>query len=319
MKTALITGIYGQDGHYLSELLLRRGYRVIGLTRREPEATPQVNLTVIRGDVTDWATIADLFSSFELDEIYNLAGPSFGPASWNDFAATGEALGIAPVRLLEGIRASGRSIRLFQASSSEQFGCAVESPQSESTPFQPLTPYGLAKLFAHQSCVLHRQRFGTLVCCGILFNHESPHRRPEFVTRKITRQVARIKLGIESQLVLGDLEAQRDWGFAGDFADAMWRMLQHDQPDDYVVATGVSHSVREFCDAAFRAASLDYSKYVVHDPALARPDRFHRIGDPARIRAALGWRPALSFEDLVGMMVEADIRLLSESGSRKNA
>ena len=307
MPTALITGIAGQDGHYLARLLVARGYNVIGISRRAQQLEAVERLILRNIDVTDSASLERLFGDFEFDEIYNLAGESFGPASWDHAAQTARTLGVAVIEMLELIRRSGRPIRFFQASSSELFGIAAESPQRESTPFRPVTPYGFAKLMAHAAVGAYRERYGLFACCGILFNHESPLRRPEFVTRKVTSEVARIRLGLSSRLRMGSLEARRDWAFAGDFAAGMWRMLQADRPDDYVLATGESHSVRELCDTAFSHVGLDYREYVEEDSALFRADDFDRVGDPSKAARALGWRPAVPFRDLVAMMVEADI------------
>jgi GDPmannose 4,6-dehydratase len=306
MPRALITGISGQDGHYLSRLLLARGYDVVGVSRRAHGVAAAERLTLRDVDVTDDAALERLFADFDFDEVYNLAGESFGPASWERPAGAARTLGVAVIAMLELIRQSGRPIRFFQASSSELFGQAAESPQRESTPFRPVTPYGFAKLMAHSAAVAYRERFGIFACCGILFNHESPLRRPEFVTRKVTREAARIRAGLSSTLRLGSLEARRDWAFAGDVAEGMWRMLQAPEPDDFVLASGESHSVRELCDIAFAHAGLDYRDYVVEEPELIRAGDFARLGDPSKAAQILGWRPAVTFAQLVAMMVDEE-------------
>jgi GDPmannose 4,6-dehydratase len=308
MPAALITGISGQDGHYLAKLLLGRGYDVVGISRNARRVAPVERLTSRNIDVTDSAALSRLFDEIAFDEVYNLAGESFGPASWERPVETARVLGVAVVELLELIRRSRHPIRFFQASSSELFGQATESPQRETTPFRPVTPYGAAKLMAHNEVAAFRDRYGIFACCGILFNHESPLRRPEFVTRKVTQAVARLRGGVTARLRLGSLDARRDWAFAGDFAEAMWRMLQAPAPDDYVLATGESHSVRELCDTAFARAGLDYRDFVDEDPELARRGDFDRIGDPSKAARLLGWRPTVSFKELVEMMVDEDVR-----------
>ncbi|HKO54428.1 MAG TPA: GDP-mannose 4,6-dehydratase [Thermoanaerobaculia bacterium] len=304
MKRALITGIAGQDGHYLSELLLAKGYEVVGLAHG-PFDDPRIE--VVQGDVGDERTLDALFRR-EYDELYNLAGESYGPRSWDDPAAIGETLGIAVTRLLERIR--GTKTRFLQASSSELFGHATEVPQSERTPLAPITPYGAAKLYAQTMVAAYRARHAVYSCAAILFNHESPRRRPEFVTRKIARHAAAARLGMAAELRLGNLDAQRDWGFAGDFVEAMWLMLQQPEADDFVVATGRAHTVRDFCAVAFEHVGLDYRDHVTEDPALVRRDDFQRIGDPSKARHILGWEPRVSFEQLVQMMVDADLEAL---------
>jgi len=305
VKRALITGAGGQDGFYLSRLLLEKGYEVVGLSRHADAEAPFV---LRRGDVRDDAMLRALFAELDFDEVYNLAGGSFGPASWDDPVETADVLGVAVARLLEIIRAAGRPIRFFQASSSELFGDAAESPQSEATPLLPLSPYGAAKLYAHRMAGIYRRRYGLFACCGILFNHESPRRREEFVTRKVARGAARIKAGLQSELRLGNLDVQRDWGFAGDTVEAMWRMLQVDAPDDFVIATGERHSVRELCDVAFARAGLDYRDHVVSDPALVRAAEFDRVGDASKARRVLGWQPRTTFREMIEAMVDAELQ-----------
>ncbi|HEX8153920.1 MAG TPA: GDP-mannose 4,6-dehydratase [Thermoanaerobaculia bacterium] len=312
MPTALVTGIRGQDGHYLSRLLLARGYDVVGVSRHATQRAPAARLTLRDVDLTDRAALERLFGDFAFDEIYNLAGESYGPASWERPVESAQTLGVAVVQLLESVRASGRPIRFFQASSSELFGHATESPQRETTPLQPVTPYGLAKWLAHRSVALYRERHGVFASCGILFNHESPLRRPEFVTRKVTREVARIRAGLSHRLALGSLSARRDWAFAGDFAEAMWSMLQAPVPDDFVLATGKSHSVRELCEIAFGHVGLDYRQFVEEQPEQARAGDFDRIGDPSKAARILGWTPAVSFPELIAMMVDADVERIRE-------
>jgi GDPmannose 4,6-dehydratase len=308
---ALVTGIAGQDGHYLSEFLTAKSYEVVGISRRAHRLAQKPSLHLRNVDVTNRSALEQLFKEFDFDEVYNLAGPSFGPDSWIDPAATVQTLGTAVVHLLELVRHSGRA-RLFQASSSELFGFASESPQKETTPFRPITPYGFAKQLAHSMLGIWRERYGVFASCGILFNHESPLRRREFVTRKVTHEVARIKGGVSTKLRVGNLEARRDWSFAGDFAEGMWLMLQAEQPDDFVLASGVSHSVRDLCEIAFQHAGLDYRDYIEEQPDLVRAIDFDRTGDPSKISRVLGWRARTSFRDLVGMMVEADIRRIAE-------
>lgn len=308
MTTALVTGISGQDGRYLGRLLLDRGCDVVGISRRAHSIAAVDRLILRDVDVTDRAALERLFAEFAFDEVYNLAGPSFGPASWDDPVAATEVLGVAVVNLLELIRRAERPPRFFQASSSELFGHAAESPQSEATPLRPATPYGFAKLMAHSAVGTYRERYGVFACCGILFNHESPLRREEFVTRKVARAAARIAGGERTPLHLGNLEARRDWAAAADMADGMWRMLQAPRPDDYVLATGEAHTVRELCQTAFQHVGLEYRDWVIEDPVLVRPDDVHRVGDASKARRILGWRPAVGFHDLVRMMVDAERR-----------
>lgn len=318
MRTALITGVTGQDGSYLAELLLREGYRVVGLVRGDSRIRDD-NLRDSRQRI-EWAQ-ADLLSQASLqgviaaqrpDEIYNLAARASSRTLVADPVLTGELNGMAAARLLEAIRVVDPRIRFCQASSSEMYGRSDESPQSETTPFRPRNPYGVAKLFAHGMVGAYREHYGLFACSSILFNHESPRRGEEFVTRKITRAAARISAGLSSVLELGDLEARRDWGYAADYVRAMHLMLQASRPDDYVLATGESHSVRELCDVAFGHVGLDYRKYVRVDPAAVRaPDSVQLVGDATRARTVLGWSPSVSFEDLIRMMVDADLRALA--------
>lgn len=313
MPIALVTGVTGQDGHYLTELLLGRGYEVIGISRHATQmvaSTPGLQLRDV--DVNDRAAVERLFADFAFDEIYNLAGQSFGPDSWTQPVETVTTLGVAVVHLLELIRWAGRPIRLFQASSSELFGVATESPQRETTPFRPITPYGFAKQMAQAMVSTYRTRYGVFAACGILFNHESPLRRPEFVTRKVTREVARIRAGLSTRLQMGSLDARRDWSFAGDMVEGMWRMLQAAEPDDFVLASGAGHSVRELCETAFAHAGLDYRNYVEEEPGLARSGDFDRVGDPAKAARVLGWAASTSFRDLIGMMVDEDMKRLEQ-------
>ena len=318
-KTALVTGITGQDGSYLAELLLREGYRVVGMTRRtSTEVHERIehivdDVEIVSGDLLDQSSITSIVSDVRPNEIYNLAAQSFVPASWSQPVLTGEFTALGVTRVLEAIRQVDPSIRFYQASSSEMFGNAVQTPQTEETPFYPRSPYGVAKVYGHWITVNYRESYGLYACSGICFNHESPRRGKEFVTRKISDGVARIKLGLASELRLGNLDAHRDWGFAGDYVRAMWAMLQPNEPDDYVIATGRTHSVRDFVRIAFEAAGLgSYEPYVVIDPRFVRPAEVDRlIGDPGKARSKLGWVPQMSFEELVATMVEADLDRLS--------
>jgi GDPmannose 4,6-dehydratase len=317
MKSALITGITGQDGSYLAELLLEKGYRVVGMTRRSSSnAMDRIEhlldrIELVQGDVLDQASLVAAIQSSHPDEVYNLAAMSFVPTSWNQPVLTGEFTGLGVTRMLEAIRQVDPGIRFYQASSSEMFGQVREVPQTESTPFHPRSPYGVAKAYGHFLTVNYRESFGIYAVSGILFNHESPRRGLEFVTRKISDGVARIHLGMANDIRMGNLEAQRDWGFAGDYVKAMWAMLQQPKPCDYVVATGVAHSVRDLCRIAFERVGLDYEKYVVTDERLYRPAEVdHLLGNSAMARADLGWEPKVQFEELVRMMVDADIERL---------
>lgn len=319
MPTALITGITGQDGSYLAELLLSKGYRVIGVARRSSTVTSERidhlldQITVVQGDLHDQGSLLSLLEEYQPTEVYNLAAQSFVPTSWNQPALTGDITAIGVTRILEAIRFVNPKIRFYQASSSEMFGKVLEVPQSEDTPFYPRSPYGVAKVYGHWITVNYRESFDMFATSGILFNHESPRRGLEFVTRKITDSVARIKLGMTKELRLGNLEAQRDWGFAGDYVDAMWRMLQQDKPDSFVIGTGETHAVREFCEIAFGHVDLDYKDFVVQDERFYRPAEVDLlISDPTKARTVLGWEPAVSFKELVTMMVDSDMKRLSK-------
>lgn len=319
MPTALITGITGQDGSYLAELLLSKGYRVIGVARRSSTVTYERiehlldDVTVVQGDLHDQGSLLALLEEYEPTEVYNLAAQSFVPTSWNQPALTGEITALGVTRMLEAIRFVNPKIRFYQASSSEMFGKVVEVPQCETTSFYPRSPYGVAKVYGHWITVNYRESFNMFASSGILFNHESPRRGLEFVTRKISDGVARIKLGQAKELHLGNLEAQRDWGFAGDYVEAMWRMLQHDKPDNFVVGMGETHSVREFCEIAFNHVGLDYNDYVVQDEKFYRPAEVDLlISNPSKIRSVLGWEPAIEFNELVTMMVDSDIKRLDK-------
>jgi GDPmannose 4,6-dehydratase len=314
MKTALITGITGQDGSYLAEHLLAKGYRVVGVVRRS-STTPYERIAhlvdrveLVSADLLDQTSLTDVMEASRPDEIYNLAAQSFVQTSWFQPVLTGEFTALGVTRMLEAMRKGAPKARFYQASSSEQFGKVVETPQRESTPFYPRSPYGVAKLYGHWITVNYRESFDLFAVSGILFNHESPRRGLEFVTRKITDGVARIKLGLQAELRLGNLDARRDWGFAGDYVDAMWRMLQRDAPDDYVIGTGETYSVRDFCVAAFGAVGLDYREHVVQDEKFFRPAEVDLlVSDPSRAKRELGWTPTVSFAELVTMMVNADL------------
>jgi GDPmannose 4,6-dehydratase len=313
----LITGITGQDGSYLAELLLDEGYEVIGMVRRSSTVTferiahLQDRIATVQGDLLDQASLIDLLRTYRPEEVYNLAAQSFVQTSFGQPVLNGDVTGPGVTRLLEAVPIADPDNRFYQASSSEMFGKVVEVPQTEDTPFYPRSPYGVAKLYGHWITVNYRESYDLHASSGILFNHESPRRGLEFVTRKITNTVAKIKLGMTDELRLGNLEAERDWGFAGDYVRAMHLMLQQDTPDDYVVATGETHSVRKFCEVAFGHAGLNYEDHVVIDEAFYRPAEVDLlIGDPAKAAKVLGWRPVVGFEDLVTMMVDADMDLL---------
>jgi GDPmannose 4,6-dehydratase len=317
MRKALITGVTGQDGSYMIELLLGKGYKVYGLIHRSShEPTDRIShlldrITLIEGDLADQSSLQEAVRTAKPDEIYNLASQSFIPTSWKQPVLTGDVTGLGVARLLEVLRMYRPETRFYQASSSEMFGKVREVPQSETTPFYPLSPYGVAKAYAHYLTVNYRENYGLYACSGICFNHESPRRGVEYVTHKITIGAAKIKLGMATELILGNLDGCRDWGFAGDYVEAMWRMLQQDKPDDYVIATGELHSVREFVNAAFELLELDYKKYVRTDPNLIRAAEVNRlVGNPAKAKARLGWQPQISFKELVGMMVKSDIQML---------
>ncbi len=312
--TAFITGITGQDGAYLAELLLEKGYQVHGMMRRSSTDTLERlsdfvdDITIHQGDLLDQLSLVRLLDEIEPTEVYNLAAQSFVPTSWSQPILTGETTGLGVTRVLEAIRQVNPQIRMYQASSSEMFGKVQETPQTESTPFYPRSPYGVAKVYGYWITINYRESYDLFASNGILFNHESPLRGLEFVTRKITDGVARIKLGVQDQLLLGNLEARRDWGFAGDFVNAMWLMLQADTPGDFVVATGEQHSVREFCEIAFGTVGLNLEDYVGVDPRFYRPAEVETLlGDPSKARTELGWEPQVTFEQLVTMMVEEDL------------
>ncbi|MGH7714395.1 MAG: GDP-mannose 4,6-dehydratase [Vulcanimicrobiaceae bacterium] len=317
MKSALITGITGQDGSYLAEFLLDQGYRVIGMTRRSStdvhERIEHIvdRVEIVSGDLLDQSSITSIVASVRPDEIYNLAAQSFVPTSWAQPVLTGEFTALGVTRVLEAIRAVDTKIRFYQASSSEMFGKVREVPQTENTPFYPRSPYGVAKVYGHYITVNYRESFDIFAVSGMCFNHESPRRGREFVTRKISDGVARIKLGLTSELRLGNLDAKRDWGFALDYVRGMWMMLQHDKPEDFVLATGRTHTVREFVRTAFACVDLDWEKYIVVDPRFYRPAEVDMlVGDPGKAKRMLGWEPKVSFEELAEMMVRADVERL---------
>ena len=318
-KTALITGITGQDGSYLAELLLSKGYKVVGAVRRlsAPNqwriAHLQDQITLRQADLLDQMSLIKVMQEAEPDEVYNLAAMSFVPASWDQPMLTGEVNSQGVTRVLEAIRQVNPKIKFYQASSSEMYGKVREVPQSELTPFYPRSPYGVSKVFGHYITVNYRESYGLFACSGILFNHESPRRGLEFVTRKVTDGVARIKCGLTDTLALGNLDAKRDWGFSGDYVRAMWLMMQQDQPDDYVVATGETHTVQRLVELAFERAGLDWQKHVTIDPRFIRPAEVDLlIGDPAKAKTELAWTPEVTFEQLVAMMVDADIQRHTE-------
>ena len=318
MPVALITGITGQDGSYLAEFLLSKGYDVIGMVRRSSTVTfqrihqIQDNITIIQGDLHDQSSLVDLVERYHPEEVYNLAAQSFVPTSWNQPVLTGEVTALGVTRMLEAIRLVNPETRFYQASSSEMFGKVREVPQNENTPFYPRSPYGVAKVYAHWITVNYRESYDLFAVSGILFNHESPRRGLEFVTRKITYGVARIKLGLTKELRLGNLESRRDWGFAGDYVEAMWMMLQRGEPEDFVIGTGETHSVRELCQLAFSHVGLDYEEFVIQDPRFYRPAEVDLlIADPGQAFEQLGWRPKIKFEELIQRMVDADLKRLA--------
>jgi GDPmannose 4,6-dehydratase len=314
VPTALITGITGQDGSYLAELLLDKGYRVVGIVRRS-STTPYERIghlidrvELVSADLLDQTSLTDVVSEFGPDEIYNLAAQSFVQTSWSQPVLTGEFTALGVTRMLEAMKKAAPKSRFYQASSSEMFGKVHESPQRESTPFYPRSPYGVAKVYGHWITVNYRESFGLYAVSGILFNHESPRRGLEFVTRKVTDAAARIKLGQLKELRIGNLEARRDWGYAADYVDAMWRMLQQPEPDDYVVGTGQTWSVRQLCEIAFACVGLDYRSYIVQDQRYFRPAEVDLlVADASKVKAKLGWEPKVSFRQLVEMMVAADL------------
>ena len=314
---ALITGITGQDGSYLAELLLDKGYKVFGMVRRSStETTGRIEhikdrITLLQADLLDQASLTKALEEACPDEIYNLAAQSFVPTSWNQPVLTGQITGMGVTRMLEAVRQVVPKARFYQASSSEMFGKVREVPQTEMTPFHPRSPYAVAKTYGHHITVNYRESYGLFTASGILFNHESPRRGLEFVTRKITDGVARIKLGLADELGLGNLDSQRDWGYAGDHVRAMWLMMQHDTPDNFVIATGKTHSIRDFLDIAFAHVDLDWGDFVKHDPRCLRPAEVDQlIGDSSKAKTILGWEPTVDFKSLVTMMVDADLKLL---------
>ncbi len=317
MPTALITGITGQDGSYLADYLLEKGYTVVGMVRRSSTITferiqhIQDDIYLEQGDLHDQSSLVDLLERYQPDEIYNLAAQSFVPTSWNQPVLTGEVTALGVTRLLEAMRLVVPKARFYQASSSEMFGKVVEVPQRESTPFYPRSPYGVAKVYGHWITVNYRESYNLFAVSGILFNHESPRRGIEFVTHKITHGVAKIKLGLAHEIRLGNLDSRRDWGYAGDYVRAMWMMLQRDEPDDYVIGTGHTHSVREFCEIAFGHVGLDYKDFVVQDQRFYRPAEVDLlVADPTKANQELGWTPSVNFEGLIHMMVENDLKAL---------
>lgn len=318
MPTALITGITGQDGSYLAECLLQKGYRVVGMVRRSSTVTferiqhIQDQVDLIQGDLHDQSSLVDLIEEHHPDEVYNLAAQSFVPTSWNQPVLTGEVTALGVTRLLEAIRLVNPKTRFYQASSSEMFGKVRTVPQNEDTPFYPRSPYGVAKVYGHWITVNYRESYDLFAVSGILFNHESPRRGLEFVTRKVTHGAARIKLGMADELRLGNLESRRDWGYAGDYVEAMWKMLQQDQPEDYVVGTGTTHSVQDLVQVAFDYVGLDYHDYVVQDPRFYRPAEVDLlVADSTKAHERLGWEPKVDFKELIQMMVDVDLKRLS--------
>jgi GDPmannose 4,6-dehydratase len=316
-KRALVTGITGQDGSHLAELLLDKGYEVLGMVRRtstvnwERIGHLQDRITFVHGDLLDQMSVLTILKEHQPDEVYNLAAQSFVPTSWQQPVLTGEFTAIGVTRMLDAIRTINPGIRFYQASSSEMFGKVMETPQRESTPFYPRSPYGVAKVYGHWITVNYRESYDLHATSGILFNHEGPRRGLEFSSRKISHGAARIKLGLATELRLGNLDSKRDWGYAGDYVEAMWLMLQQDTPDDYVIATGETHSVRELCELAFDRVGLDWEKYVVVDERFVRPAEVDLlVGDAAKARQVLGWKPRTTFEELVNLMVDADVALL---------
>lgn len=314
MPTALITGVTGQDGSYLAEFLLSKGYTVVGMVRRSSTVTferiqhIQNDISIIQGDLHDQSSLNAVLEQYRPDEVYNLAAQSFVAASWSQAVLTGEVTALGVTRLLEAIRQVNPNCRFYQASSSEMFGKVVQSPQNESTPFYPRSPYGVAKVYGHWITVNYRESYDMFAVSGILFNHESPRRGLEFVTRKISHGVASIKSGLNKELRLGNLDSERDWGFAGEYVEVMWKMLLQEKPQDYVIGTGETHSVREFCELAFSCAGLNYQDYVVQDPRFMRLSEVDCLkADPSKARRELGWSPRVGFKDLVTMMVEADL------------
>ncbi len=325
-KRALITGITGQDGSYLAEFLLSKGYEVFGLVRRSSTINferlihLQDQIELIPGDLLDQNSLISALRQANPSEVYNLASQSYVLTSWNQPVLTGEFTALGVTRMLEAVRVVNPGIRFYQASSSEMFGMVKESPQNEQTPFYPRSPYGVAKLYGHWITVNYRESYNLFTCSGILFNHESPRRGLEFVTRKVTYSAARIKLGLQKKLKMGNLDAERDWGYAAEYVQAMWLMLQRDQPEDFVIGTGVTHSVRELLDLAFSHLDLDYRDYVEVDPALLRPSEVHHLrADASKARREAGWEPVVTFEQMISMMVESDLTRLSGNPERQTA
>lgn len=323
-KTALITGITGQDGSYLAEFLLNKGYKVYGMVRRastenfERLEHLRDRVELRQGDLLDQLSLINLIDDTQPDEIYNLAAQSFVPTSWTKPLLTGEFTALGVTRMLEAIRTVNKKIKFYQASSSEMFGKVLEVPQTETTPFYPRSPYGVAKVYGHFITVNYRESYDLFAVSGILFNHESPRRGKEFVTRKVSDAVARIKLGLTTELRMGNLDAKRDWGFAGDYVEAMWMMLQQNEPDDFVISTGETHTVQELVEVAFGHAGLDWQKHVVMDERFLRPAEVDLlVGDPKKAKEKLGWQPKVSFEELVRMMVDSDIKYLEENPRRR--
>ncbi len=319
-RKALITGITGQDGSYLAEFLLAKGYDVYGMVRRtstvryERIQHIQNQLQLVQGDMGDLSSLITAISAVEPDEVYNLAAQSFVPTSWNQPVFTGDITGLGVTRMLEALRTVNPAIRFYQASSSEMFGKVREVPQKETTPFYPRSPYGVAKVYGHWITVNYRESYDLYTCSGILFNHESPRRGLEFVTRKVTYHAAKIKLELANEIRIGNLDSKRDWGFAGDYVRAMWLMLQQDEPDDYVIATGATHSVERLLEVAFAHVGLNWRDYAVQDQRFMRPAEVDLlVGDPTKAQQALGWTPRVSFEELIGMMVEADLKKLRDN------
>lgn len=314
MPKALITGITGQDGSYLAEFLIGQGYDVYGMVRRSSTVNFdrirqfQDAVTLVQGDLLDQVSLINILEEYQPDEVYNLAAQSFVPTSWQQPVLTGEFTALGVTRLLDAIRLVKRNVRFYQASSSEMFGKVQEVPQRETTPLYPRSPYGVAKVYGHWITINYRESYDLFACSGILFNHESPRRGLEFVTHKISNAVARIKLGLDNELRLGNLDARRDWGYAPDYVRAMWLMLQQDEPDDYVIATGETHSVQEFCEEAFGHVGLDWREFVVQDPRFMRPAEVDLlVGDPGKAARKLGWQPEVTFRELVRIMVDADM------------
>ncbi len=319
MKSALITGITGQDGSYLAEFLLEKGYQVIGMVRRTSTLNfqriehIQDRIELVQGDLLDEVSLMSILREYRPDEVYNLAAQSFVQTSWQQPVFTGEVTALGVTRILDAIRMVDPKMRFYQASSSEMFGKVQQVPQNENTPFYPRSPYGVAKVYGHWITINYRESYDLFACSGILFNHESPRRGLEFVTRKVTHGAARIKLGLADELRLGNLESRRDWGYAGDYVEAMWLMLQQDKPDNYVVGTSETHSVRELCEAAFGHLGLDWQEYVVQDPRFYRPAEVDLlVSDPSKARRVLGWESVVSFKELIHMMVDADLVALQK-------